>query len=308
MAASPSGEPVTAALATLAVDSRCALGEGILWCERRRVLYWTDILAAELWRHDPASGHTHTWSLPAPLGCLALAEDGRLLLGLAKGLHASDAEAQLGRRDLLTTTLADVEADEPMTRINDGRADRHGGFVFGTKSEHADLRPIGRFHQYTAAHGLRELALPRAAIPNSICFDADGTTMYFCDSVTPRILRCRYDAATATVSDIGLFVELDTPGAEPDGSVIDDEGALWNAQWGAGRVVRYLPDGRFDRIVRIPAAQPSCCVLAGDMLYITSARVGLDAAALADQPLAGGVFAHDAGRALARAADRVRLP
>ncbi len=308
MAASPSGEPVTAALATLAVDSRCALGEGILWCERRRVLYWTDILSAELWRHDPASGHTHTWSLPAPLGCLALAEDGRLLLGLAKALHASDVEAQLGRRDLLTTKLADVEANEPMTRVNDGRADRHGGFVFGTKSEHADLRPAGRFHQYTAAHGLRELALPRAAIPNSICFDADGTTMYFCDSVTPRILRCRYDAATATVSDIGVFVELDTPGAEPDGSVIDNEGALWNAQWGAGRVVRYLPDGRPDRIVRVPAPQPSCCVLREDTLYVTSARIGLDAGALAAYPMSGGVFAHRNERPLARGDDRVRLP
>ena len=308
MAASPSGEPVTGALATLAVDSRCALGESILWCERRRVLYWTDILSAELWRHDPASGHTHTWSLPAPLGCLALAEDGRLLLGLAKALHASDVEAQLGRRDLLTTKLADVEADEPMTRVNDGRADRHGGFVFGTKSEHADLRPAGRFHQYTAAHGLRELALPRAAIPNSICFDADGTAMYFCDSVTPRILRCRYDAATAAVSDIGVFVELDAPGAEPDGSVIDDEGALWNAQWGAGRVVRYLPDGRLDRIVRVPAPQPSCCVLREDTLYVTSARIGLDAGALAAYPMSGGVFAHRNERPLARGEDRVRLP
>lgn len=308
MAAWPSGDAVSAALATLAVDSRCTLGEGILWCERRRVLYWTDILAAELWRHDPASGHTHTWSLPAPLGCLALAEDGRLLLGLAKALHASDVEAQLDRRDLQTTTLADVEADEPMTRINDGRADRHGGFVFGTKSEHADLRPAGRFHQYTAAHGLRELALPRAAIPNSICFDAGGTTMYFCDSVAPRILRCSYDAATATVSDIDVFVELDASGAEPDGSIIDDEGALWNAQWGAGRVVRYLPDGRVDRIVHVPAPQPSCCVLGVDTLYITSARVGLEAGALADHPWSGGVFAHRMERAVARAEDRVRLP
>jgi L-arabinonolactonase len=308
MAAWPSGDAVTTALATLAVDSRCALGEGILWCERRRVLYWTDILAAELWRHDPATGHTHTWSLPTPLGCLALGEDGRLLLGLANGLYASDVEAHLVARDLPLAKLVDVEADDPMTRINDGRADRHGGFVFGTKSEHADLRPAGRFHQYTAAHGLRELALPRAAIPNSICFDASGTRMYFCDSVAPRILQCRYDAATATVSDIAVFVELDTPGAEPDGAIVDAEGALWNAQWGAGRVVRYLPDGRTDCIVAVPAPQPSCCVLHDDTLYITSARVGLDAAALAAHPLSGGVFSHRIARPLARAEDRVRLP
>lgn len=308
MAAWPSGDAVTTALATLAVDSRCTLGEGILWCDRRRVLYWTDILAAELWRHDPDSGHTHTWSLPAPLGCLALAEDGRLLLGLAKGLYASDVEAQLSTRDLALEKLTDVDADDPMTRVNDGRADRQGGFVFGTKSEHADLRPTGRFHQYTAAHGLRELALPRAAIPNSICFDATGTRMYFCDSVTPRILHCRYDATTATVSDIDVFVDLDLRGAEPDGSIVDAEGALWNAQWGAGRVVRYLADGRIDRIVTVPAPQPSCCVLRDDTLYVTSARVGLDAAALAAAPLSGGVFAHRLPRAFARETDRVRLP
>jgi len=305
-AAWPSGEAVNDALATLQVDSRCRLGESILWCPHRQVLYWTDILAAELWRHDPASGQTHIWTLPEPLACLALAEDGRLLLGLAKGLYASDVQAQLGMRTLLLARLADVEADDPRTRVNDGRADRHGGFVFGTKSEDGDRR--GRFYQYTAAHGLRELALPRAGIPNSICFDAAGTRMYFCDSLDPRILSCRYDAATATVSDIDVFVDLDKPGAEPDGSIVDAEGALWNAQWGAGRVVRYLPDGRTDRIIRIPAPQPSCCTLHADTLYVTSARVGLDAQALAAHPLSGGVFACRLERALARAEDRVRLP
>lgn len=292
----------------LAVDSRCALGEGIVWCERRRVLYWTDILAAELWRHDPASGHTRTWPLPAPLGCLALGDDGRLLLGLAKGLFASDVEAQLSARELELSRLADVEPGDALTRVNDGRADRDGGFVFGTKSEHADQRPAGRFYQYSAAHGLRPLALPMAAIPNSICFDAAGTRMYFCDSVAPRIMHCRYDAATAAVSDIDTFVELDAPGAEPDGSIVDAEGALWNAQWGASRVVRYLPDGSIDRIVQVPAPQPSCCALRDDTLYITSARSGLDDDALAAHPLSGGVFAVGVGRPLARGEDRVRLP
>lgn len=294
-------------LATLAVGSRCILGEGILWCERRRVLYWTDILAAELWRHDPADGHTHVWSLPAPLGCLGLGEDGRLLLGLAKGVYVSDVEAQLHSRELALSKLADVEADNPHTRINDGRADRDGGFVFGTKSEHADRRPAGRFYQYTAVHGVRALGLPMATIPNSICFDASGTRMYFCDSVSPRIMQCRYDAATATVSEVSVFIELED-GTEPDGSIVDAEGALWNAQWGAGRVVRYLPDDRIDTIVEVPASQPSCCTLANDTLYVTTARVGLDETTLAAHAGCGGVFAHRVGRRLMRGEDRVRLP
>lgn len=308
MAAWPSGDVVTEALASLVVDSRCILGESILWCERRGVLYWADILSAQLWRHDPASGRSHTWSLPESLGCLALAEDGRLLLGLAKGLYASDVESQLGTQELSLHRLVEVEADIPHTRMNDGRADREGGFVFGTKDERGGTHRDGRFYQYTALHGLRELALPRAAIPNSICFDASGTRMYFCDSVELRIRQCRYDAATATVADIETFIDIDLPGAEPDGSVVDCEGALWNAQWGAGRVVRYLPDGRIDRIVPIPAPQTSCCTLCSDMLYVSSARVNMDAEALAAHPLSGGVFAHRLDRALARGEDRVRLP
>ena len=204
--------------------------------------------------------------------------------------------------------LVDVEPGDAMTRVNDGRADRSGGFVFGTKSEHPDGRRAGRFYQYTAAHGLRALALPPSAIPNSICFDAAGTRMYFCDSIDPRILSCRYDAERATVGDVEVFVELDTEGASPDGSIVDAEGALWNAQWGASRVVRYLPDGRVDRIVRIAAPQPSCVALRGDTLFISSARVGLPAHVLAAQPASGGIFAHHVGRVLSRGEDRVRLP
>lgn len=299
---------MTASPATLLLDSRCELGEGILWCERRQRLYWVDILACKLWCYDPASGHTHTWTMPQPLACIGLGEDGRLLLGLAKGLYAADVDAHAEATTLPLRKLADVEADDPMTRVNDGRADRNGGFVFGTKSEHADNRKAGRFYQYTAAHGLRDLGLPAAAIPNSICFDKAGTRMYFCDSVEPRILCGDYDAAKASISNVRVFVTLDTPGAEPDGSIIDAEGALWNAQWGAGQVVRYLPDGKVDRIIRIDAAQPSCVALRGDTLFITSARVGLPPRVLAAQPASGGIFFHHVGRMLARDEVRVRLP
>lgn len=295
-------------LAELLVDSRCQLGESVLWCDRRQVLYWVDIVGAMLWRHDPASGRTLTWPLPEPLACLALAEDGRLLLGLANGLHASDVEARLDAPSIELAKLADVEADQPLTRVNDGRADRDGAFVFGTKSEYPDGRRAGRFYQYSAAHGLRELALPHATIPNSICFDASGSRLYFCDSRDARIMTCRYDSATAAVSSIDTFVEIDLPGAEPDGSVVDSEGALWNAQWGAGRVARYLPDGRLDRIVRVPAPQTACCLLHADRLYVTSARVGLDEQALDAHPQSGGVFVHRLDRPLGRPADRVRLP
>lgn len=316
MAASPSGDRVmqeaAASLATLTVDSRCALGESIIWCERRSTLFWTDIDAARLWMHVPGSGSTRHWTLPERLGSLALCENAGLLLGLAKGLYWVDIDAAI---NATTTTLSlqrlqEVEPGSSETRINDGRSDRHGNFVFGTKSERADKAPVGSFYQYSAEHGLRRLDLPGVSIPNSICFSIDGRTLYYCDSLQPRISCCDYDPHTAAVSNSRVFVELDHPQASPDGSIVDAEGHLWNAQWGASQVVRYRPDGQTDRIVAVPVTQPSCCTIGGedlDQLYITSARAELGEATLAWMPTSGGVFQLALPRAMGLRESRVAV-
>lgn len=279
------------ALATLAVDSRCELGECVLWCERRRALYWTDILSGRLWMHIPETGSTMHCELPQLLGSFALCSDGQLLLGLAKGLFLTDPG---GARDtvLALRHVVDVECDRSDTRINDGRSDRDGNFVFGTKRETEGGEP-GSYYQFSFSRGLRRLAMPGAAIPNSICFGLDGRTMYFCDSRNPEILCCDYDPNLAKVSNVRVFAHVDVEGASPDGSIIDAEGHLWNAQWGAGRIVRYRPDGGIERIVTVPVPNPSCCTLAGaafDQLYVSTAREDMDEEALALMPHAGGLY------------------
>lgn len=296
---------------SLAVDSRCALGESVIWCERRAALFWTDIDASHLWMHRPYGRLTRHWVLPDRLGSLALCQTGQLLLGLAKGLYLADPDAAQEEGTALSLEkLADVEAGNAETRINDGRSDRNGNFVFGTKSERSDNAPIGAFYQYSGQHGLRRLALPAAAIPNSICFDADGRRMYYCDSVEPRILYCEYDARAAEVSGSRVFAEVDAAGASPDGSIIDADGHLWNAQWGAGRIVRYRRDGDVDRVIPLPVKNPSCCTIGGaayDRLYISSARVDNSAEELARTPGAGGIWQVPLPRALGLPESRIEL-
>ncbi|WP_241093738.1 SMP-30/gluconolactonase/LRE family protein [Xanthomonas sp.] len=283
--------------AALAVDSRCAHGEGVLWCERRQALFWVDISGRQLWRHDPAGATTRRWDLPDRPGCLGLFDDGRLLLALAKGLYAADPDAADGAA-LALHKLADVEPERDDTRSNDGRADRHGNFVFGTMSERDDQAPVGSFYQWSARHGLRRLPLPGVAIPNAICFSADGRTLYYCDSVRPQILCCDYDADAAQTANSRVFVELDRTDAEPDGAIVDAEGHLWNAQWRAWRVVRYRPDGSVERIVALPVKHPTCPALGGanaDTLYLSTSRLDHEDAELQRTPQAGGVFAAAVG-------------
>jgi sugar lactone lactonase YvrE len=277
------------AAAALVVDSRCTLGEGVVWCDKRRAVLWTDIEGARLWMHVPADGRTHTWTLPERLGSFALCESGALLLGLAKGLAFADLDVTAD--SLRVTRVAEVESGA-RTRINDGRADRSGNFVFGTLDE--DFKsPLASFYQYSVRHGLRRLDIDRVIIANSICFSPDGGTMYFCDSPARRIMQCDYDAAGARVSHVREFADLAAHPGFPDGSTIDAGGNLWNAEWGSFGVRCYTPEGRLDRQIEVPAKNPSCVTFGGpnlDELFITTARQDMTPQELDAMPQAGGVY------------------
>ncbi len=279
--------------ATLLVDCRCTLGEGILWWPGRRVLVWSDIEASRLWMHSRDNASTIDWTLPDRLGSMAVCASGRLLLGLAKGLFAADLAAAPAGGRLDPAPLVSFEADLP-TRTNDGRTDRSGNFVFGTMHDEEPRRPIGSFYQYSRRHGLRRLDLDPVAIPNSICFSRDGRTMYFCDSTQRRIMQCGYDADRAAVANVRVFAELPPGTGDPDGSIVDSDGCVWNAEWGSARVRRYGTDGRRIGEIALDAKNPSCPAFGGaDLgeLFITTARQDMTAAELDATPQAGGVYA-----------------
>lgn len=250
-------------------DTTSLLGECPVWCERTERLFWTDIPGCELRALTPASGEVQCWSLPEPLGSFALtAAEDVLLMGLASCLGYYNLST--GRFRKITATPG-----APGTRINDGRCDRMGNFVFSTMDAGEQVQTIGRFHRLNAAALETEtLDLPAVAIPNSICFSPDGFTMYYADSLLGGIFCCDYPS----LENQRVFITVNGQGA-PDGSSIDAQGFLWNAEWGGCRVVRYAPDGRVDRVIESPCVQTTCPVLGGPgyaTLYCTSARIGLD--------------------------------
>lgn len=270
----------------VALENADVLGEGVVWCDRAQALYWTDIQRATLYRWHPDSNHRQQWSLPERLTSFALCErDGWLLLALASRLvffRLDDGTLQ---------TLHEVEPGQP-TRCNDGACDRQGRFVFGTLHEPSSgpKQALGSFWRLDATLRLERLPLPAVAISNSIAFSPDGGTMYFCDSLTRRIDCCDYGDEPRNVRPFAL---LDDARGEPDGSCVDADGALWNAQWGSARVLRYAPDGAVLQVLDVPARQPTRPALGGpglDTLFVTSASEGLDPTQLAGDPLAGALF------------------
>jgi L-arabinonolactonase len=132
------------------------------------------------------------------------------------------------------------------------------------------------------------------ACANSTCFSADGRTMFFADTPERIIRAYEYDPATGALGSMRVHADLAAEPGLPDGSCVDAEGGLWNAEWEGRRVVRVAPDGRIDRVIEVPTWKPTCCAFGGadlDTLFITTSRLMSSDDDLAGDPHAGGLFA-----------------
>ncbi len=283
------------------------LGEGLQWHARSGRWWWTDIEGSALYAWTPGADTALQVCLPDRVGCFAHGRSGALLLGMAKGLARlvlPDLQA-VGVIQGRPEHILPVELDVTGTRINDGRCDRSGALVFGTLDEaivDGRRKTIGSLYQYSRAHGLRRLALGHVAVTNSICFSPDGRRMYYADSPTRRIMRCDYDSDTASVGEPQLFALKGSDEGFPDGSIVDAEGCLWNAEWTNSSVARYSADGRLLARYSAPAPNLTCPALggpAGDQLLVTSARQELTSAQIAAMPLSGSLFGMSVAPGLA---------
>ncbi|GGW35193.1 gluconolactonase [Gemmobacter lanyuensis] len=260
-------------------DRVCLLGEGPLWHPLRKELFWFDIVGKKL--HASTGVNTRSWSFDTHHSAAGWVDQSTLIIASETGLWRFDIET--GNR----TKLVDLEADQPGTRSNDGRADPWGGFWIGTMGKNAEPE-LGAIYRYYQGK-LRQL-FDRITISNAICFAPDRSCAYFADTDQQKIWRVKLDPEGWPAGQPDVFLDLGPDELWPDGAVTDAEGALWNAQWGAGRVARYLPDGRFDRALSLPAPNTTCPVFAAGRLLATTAQGGMEDELLAAHPQSGLTF------------------
>jgi L-arabinonolactonase len=272
---------------TVAVDCVNHHGEGVLWNDLDGQLWWTDIEGRTLWSFDPRSERFNQYPMRERVCCFAPRTAGGFVLGVASGFVLRHPLTQQW------DVLASFESALPQTRLNDGRTDRQGRFVAGGMDERNGeaVSSVCRLETDLSVTPLFDAV----ACANSICFSPDGRTMYFADSPSGRIDAFDYDAdGTQPPHKSRTLASLDIAHGVPDGSCVDAHGYLWNAVWAGGRVERRAPDGRLDRVIHLPVAKPTCCAFGGaalDTLYITTSRLHSTPEQLADEPLAGALFA-----------------
>lgn len=262
-------------------------GESPMWSVREQALYWTDNLGAVIHRLDPESGSAQNFVLGQNVMGIGLRKRGGLVLALAKQLAFYEPGGEL-------ELLMGVEYDQPHNRFNDGKVDRRGRYWAGTMNDVDWDAPSGSLYRLDPSLGLSHL---RGAVvcANGVGWSPDDRTFYFGESFRYAIFAYDFDSDAGVLSARRVFATVDrSSGAFPDGLTVDVEGGIWSVQNGAGRVVRYAPDGGVTHAVEMPLPQPTSCIFGGrdlDVLYVTTSRQNMTPELLRRYPLSGSVFA-----------------
>ncbi|KMK67441.1 SMP-30/gluconolactonase/LRE family protein [Puniceibacterium sp. IMCC21224] len=264
-------------------DTICKLGEGVLWHPETQVLYWFDILGNRLYGRD-SHGERH-WQFDRHVSAAGWVDATTLLIASEIDLFTFDTATGVETRVVV------LEEDNPVTRSNDGRADPWGGFWIGTMGKAAEP---GAGAIYRLYRGELRLLYDDISISNAICFAPGGAYAYFADTPTGIIRRVALDTDGWPSGEVEDWLDLRAEGLRPDGAVCDSQGNVWNAQYGAGRVACYSPEGRFMTALGLAAGQTTCPAFGGPdltTLFVTSAAQGCDD----DDRMAGMTFSVPSG-------------
>lgn len=271
------------------LNAGCELGEGPVWDAARQCLWFVDIKRRSIHSFEPAADLHEVFGVHDQVGWVLPAQGGKLLAGLRDGLHLFDPANGTCR------AVATVPGEPAGNRLNDACVDRQGRVWFGSMDD-AETQASGRF--YRAHRNSVEPQGPDAiCITNGPAVSPGGDRIYFTDTLAQAIHVAPLDA-DGTVGAAELFVSTarDFPDAWADGPVVDAEGCVWTGLWNGWGVARYSPQGELLEKVDLPVANVTKLAFGGPDLtrvFVTTARKGLDAAALAAQPQAGDVFAFD---------------
>ncbi len=272
-------------VSVLAVGAK--LGEGAVWIGD--AVWFVDIKGHKVHRFDPVTKAHREWEAPDQVGWVLPAEGGKMIVGLKTGLYRFDPETSA------FALLHNPEPQLPGNRLNDATTDVRGRLWFGSMDD-GESKITG--YLYRCVNGLcTDTGLPPVAITNGPALNADGTVLYHTDTLGRTIYRVPVHDDGSLGAPVP-FVNIEDGGGYPDGPVVDADDCLWTGLYAGWSVRRYDPLGKLIKTVRLPTANVTKMCFGGPDLktaYATTARQGLDAAALATQPDAGNLFAFDPG-------------
>ena len=228
-------------------------------------LYFSDVTNGGVFRRRPDGAIDTVVPKRRGVGGIALHADGGIVISGKNICHVKDGATRV------------LFAKDGVPGFNDLFTDARGRVYTGSMrsnpfSESGDRTP-GECYRIDAEGRATEL-YGGVSLSNGIGFSPDGKTIYHSDTVPGRIHVHDLDRDGKATARTPIRVE-----GGPDGLAVDAEGGIWVALYQAGALQRYLPDGRPDARIEVPARQvTSLCFGGADLrdLYVVSADNAVD--------------------------------
>ena len=205
--------------------------------------------------------------MPEHIGSLALRERGGAIVSLRDGFYTLDFATGACRK------LVDPDPGKPRIRMNDGKVDRQGRFVAGYM-DYEERDPICALFRLDAERRCRK-ARRRHHLLERPVLEPRRPDFYFADTGSAKsgpttttrrpangANRRVFASFPATASRACRTARRSTPRAS--------SGACPSMK---GKLVRFAPDGRLDRVVGLPVESTTSLNFGGpdlDIAYVTS--------------------------------------
>ncbi|MBQ9914554.1 MAG: SMP-30/gluconolactonase/LRE family protein [Clostridia bacterium] len=251
-------------------QKRCTIGEGPIWNEKEKRLYFTNGLAKEMCILDVYTGDLTVRSLSENVSAFCFDRDFRLIVARQDGVFYL-------KEDGSTQCLYDREKYD-ISYANDMKTGPDGRIYVGTQSGArlgiSDKRD-GKLYRIDEK-GQVTVLLEGLALSNGLEWSLDESKFYHTDSCTGIIREYDFDCVTGGISPTGRQIEV--PGV--DGFTIDKMGHLLVACWGYGRIA-VLDTNTLSVTdeIKVPALAPASCGFCGndmEFLAVVTAQYGLD--------------------------------
>lgn len=265
-------------------EMRDTLGEGPLWSPSRNALLWVDIFGQRVHELTLERGSITSWSVPERIGWIVEREGGDFVSGLKTGF------VLLELLPFSIHRIGNPEPDRPHNRMNDAKTDAAGRIWAGSKDDGDELASGALYRLDPDFTWSRQD--DGYMVTNGPAFSPDGKTMYRADSP----LRTVYAFDISEQGDASrkrIFLRFEKEWGYPDGMATDEEGGLWIAHWGGGRISRFHPDGSLDRTISMGASNITSIAFARprlERMFVTSAAHGCES-----EPPAGALFEVEVG-------------
>lgn len=271
--------------ARLLVKESALCGEGAIWHPDRNTLFWVDIDGKRLFEYDPALKENKEWHFNKMISTVVPENREAVIIALSDEIVRFNIEKNTQEH------IASIDAAGNTLRCNDGKCDPAGRLWVGTMSLNGQKEAGTLFRlEANKAHEV----IKNVTISNGIVWTKDKKTMYYIDTPTQEIVAYDFNPKTGDISNRRIVIKVPKEMGAPDGMTIDKNDMLWVAHWGGGGIYNWNPqNGQLIRKIGVPAPNVTSCAFGGknyDILFITTAKGGLNEENQEKYPLSGSLF------------------